>query len=210
MHQPFGDVYGQWRAMEALNRAGTAKAIGVANFSPDRLLDLILNNEITPAVNQIETHPFFQRVGYQALMDEHGVRIQSWGGFAEGENDLFGNPLLAAIGAGGAYGREHRRLRLPAHGRADGQDRHPRHRLVAEDGSPSADWTPDRRQTPATGDRGWATGRRPPPFFCDPHGAEVTVETADRRPSVADRRTIERIPFGEARFIFLRNRCQHG
>ncbi|WP_329432426.1 aldo/keto reductase [Streptomyces sp. NBC_01280] len=98
MHQPFGDVYGQWRAMEALNGEGLAKAIGVANFYPDRLLDLIVNNEITPAVNQIETHPFFQRADYQALMREHGVQIQSWGGFAEGRNDLFSHPLLAEIG----------------------------------------------------------------------------------------------------------------
>ncbi|MGW2050255.1 aldo/keto reductase [Streptomyces sp. NPDC001858] len=98
MHQPLGDVYGQWRAMENLQREGLAKAIGVANFYPDRLLDLIVNNEITPAVNQIETHPFFQRGGYQALMREHGVQIQSWGGFAEGKNDLFTNPLLAEIG----------------------------------------------------------------------------------------------------------------
>ncbi|WP_019067008.1 aldo/keto reductase [Streptomyces hokutonensis] len=98
MHQPYGDVYGQWRAMEALNREGLAKAIGVANFYPDRLLDLIINNEITPAVNQIETHPFFQRADYQDLMREHGVQIQSWGGFAEGRNDLFTNPLLSEIG----------------------------------------------------------------------------------------------------------------
>ncbi|MGQ4718060.1 aldo/keto reductase [Streptomyces anulatus] len=98
MHQPFGDVYGQWRAMEALNREGLAKAVGVANFYPDRLIDLILNNEVVPAVNQIETHPFFQRTDYQDLMREHGVQIQSWGGFAEGKNDLFTNPLLGGIG----------------------------------------------------------------------------------------------------------------
>jgi len=98
MHQPYGDVYGQWRAMQDLHRAGQAKAIGVANFYPDRLLDLIFNNEITPAVNQIETHPFFQRADYQALMREHGVQIQSWGGFAEGKNDLFTNALLSEIG----------------------------------------------------------------------------------------------------------------
>ncbi|MEU9917445.1 aldo/keto reductase [Streptomyces sp. NPDC051001] len=98
MHQPFGDVYGQWRAMEALNHEGLTKAIGVANFYPDRLTDLIINNEITPQVNQIETHPFFQRADYQNLMHGHGVRIQSWGGFAEGRNDLFTNPLLAEIG----------------------------------------------------------------------------------------------------------------
>ncbi|MFE6164009.1 aldo/keto reductase [Streptomyces sp. NPDC056486] len=99
MHQPYGDVYGQWRAMEDLNREGRAKAIGVANFYPDRLLDLTLNNDITPAVNQIETHPFFQRAADQELMREHGVQIQSWGGFAEGKNDLFTQPLLSEIGA---------------------------------------------------------------------------------------------------------------
>ncbi|MFC9749076.1 aldo/keto reductase [Streptomyces niveus] len=98
MHQPFGDVYGQWRAMEALNRDGLTRVIGVANFYPDRLLDLIANNEIAPAVNQIETHPFFQRADYHALMREHGVQHQSWGGFAEGKNDLFTDPLLAGIG----------------------------------------------------------------------------------------------------------------
>ncbi|MEU9148135.1 aldo/keto reductase [Streptomyces sp. NPDC048349] len=103
IHQPFGDVYGQWRAMEELHRDGRAKAIGVANFYPDRLVDLIVNNEVTPAVNQIETHPFFQRADDQELMREHGVQIQSWGGFAEGRNDLFTQPLLSEIGA--AYGK---------------------------------------------------------------------------------------------------------
>ncbi|MFF4836687.1 aldo/keto reductase [Streptomyces sp. NPDC001315] len=98
MHQPYGDVYGQWRAMEAANREGLARAIGVANFYPDRLLDLILNNEITPAVNQIETHPFFQRTADHDLMREHGVRHQSWGGFAEGKNGLFTHPVLTEIG----------------------------------------------------------------------------------------------------------------
>ncbi|MGW1466068.1 aldo/keto reductase [Streptomyces sp. NPDC002308] len=98
MHQPFGDVYGQWRAMEALNSEGLAKAIGVANFYPDRLLDLTFNNEITPAVNQIETHVFFQRTADHDLMREHGVQHQSWGGFAEGKNGLFTNPALSAIG----------------------------------------------------------------------------------------------------------------
>jgi 2,5-diketo-D-gluconate reductase A len=98
MHQPFGDVYGQWRAMEAANREGLAKAIGVANFYPDRLLDLALNNEITPAVNQIETHPFFQRTTDHDLMREHGIQHQSWGGFAEGKNNLFTHPVLTEIG----------------------------------------------------------------------------------------------------------------
>ncbi|WP_331766235.1 aldo/keto reductase [Embleya sp. NBC_00896] len=103
MHQPYGDVYGQWRAMEAVNREGLAQAIGVANFHPDRLLDLILNNEVTPAVNQIETHPFFQRTADQQLMREHGVQHQSWGGFAEGKNNLFTHPVLSEIGA--AHGK---------------------------------------------------------------------------------------------------------
>lgn len=98
MHQPFGDVYGQWRAMEKLHHAGRAKAIGVANFYPDRLVDLLSNNDVTPAVNQIETHPFFQRTADQDVMREHGVQIQSWGGFAEGKNNLFTNPVLSDIG----------------------------------------------------------------------------------------------------------------
>ncbi|MFG2890943.1 aldo/keto reductase [Streptomyces sp. NPDC048248] len=98
MHQPYGDVYGQWRAMQHLYREGRAKAIGVSNFYPDRLLDLVLNNDITPAVNQVETHPFFPRTADQELMREHGVQIQSWGGFAEGRNNLFTNPVLREIG----------------------------------------------------------------------------------------------------------------
>ncbi|MGW3741646.1 aldo/keto reductase [Streptomyces sp. NPDC005146] len=97
MHQPYGDVYAQWRAMEDLNRDGHAKAIGVANFYPDRLLDLIINNDVSPAVNQIETHPFFQRADYQELMREYGVQLQAWGGFAQGKNGLFTNPVLSKI-----------------------------------------------------------------------------------------------------------------
>ncbi|MGY0021202.1 aldo/keto reductase [Streptomyces sp. cg35] len=103
MHQPFGDVYGQWRAMEAAHREGLTRAIGVANFYPDRLLDLIFNNEITPQVNQIETHPFFQRTTDNDLMREHGVQHQAWGGFAEGKNGLFTHPVLSEIGA--AHGK---------------------------------------------------------------------------------------------------------
>ncbi|MEV8208308.1 aldo/keto reductase, partial [Streptomyces sp. NPDC079189] len=97
MHQPYGDVYGQWRAMQDLYREGRIKAIGVANFYPDRLVDLIVNNDVTPAINQIETHPFFQRTADQELMREHGVQIQSWGGFAEGRNNLFTDPVLSGI-----------------------------------------------------------------------------------------------------------------
>ncbi|WP_030980888.1 aldo/keto reductase [Streptomyces sp. NRRL S-1824] len=97
MHQPYGDVYGQWRAMQDLYREGRIKAIGVANFYPDRLVDLIVNNDVTPAINQIETHPLFQRTADQELMREHGVQIQSWGGFAEGRNNLFTHPVLSEI-----------------------------------------------------------------------------------------------------------------
>ncbi|MFE4755827.1 aldo/keto reductase [Streptomyces mirabilis] len=97
IHQPFGDVHGSWRAMQNLHREGRIKAIGVANFHPDRLVDLIVNNDVTPTVNQIETHPFFQRATDQEVMREHGVQIQSWGGFAEGRNNLFTHPVLSEI-----------------------------------------------------------------------------------------------------------------
>lgn len=99
IHQPLGDYYSEWRAMQDLHKQGLARAIGVANFHPDRLVDLIDHNEIPPAVNQIETHPFHQRGADQALMRERGVQIESWGPFAEGRNDLFTNPLLASIAA---------------------------------------------------------------------------------------------------------------
>jgi len=103
IHQPFGDVYGSWRAMQSLLREGRVRAIGVANFYPDRMVDLIEHNDVTPAVNQIETHPYFQRTTDQALMVERGVQIQSWGPFAEGRNNLFSDPVLTEIGAG--YGK---------------------------------------------------------------------------------------------------------
>lgn len=99
IHQPYGDVYGAWRAMENLNREGRVRAIGVSNFYPDRLVDFILHNEIVPAVNQIETHPFFQRTNDQAIMKEHGVQIESWAPFAEGRNDLFANEELSRLAA---------------------------------------------------------------------------------------------------------------
>src|SRR3954447_16355515 len=98
IHQPFGDYYGSWRAMEKLNGEGLARAIGVSNFYPDRFVDLIEHNEITPAVNQIECHPFFQRTADQELMRKRGVQIESWGPFAEGRNTLFTNPTLTEIG----------------------------------------------------------------------------------------------------------------
>jgi 2,5-diketo-D-gluconate reductase A len=99
IHQPLGDYYRSWREMQEINREGLAKAIGVSNFYPDRLVDLIQHNEVTPAVNQIETHPFNQRVADQAVMREHGVQIESWGPFAEGQNNIFSDPVLSEIGA---------------------------------------------------------------------------------------------------------------
>ena len=97
IHQPMGDVYGSWRALENINKDGLSRAVGVSNFYPDRLVDLILHNEITPAVNQVETHPFHQQVEAQKVMQEYNVQIESWGPFAEGKNDLFTNPTLTAI-----------------------------------------------------------------------------------------------------------------
>lgn len=98
MHQPLGDVYGTWRAMQDLYEEGRVKAIGVSNFHPDRLIDLIVHNEIIPAVNQVETHPFYQQIDSQQFMVENNVQIESWGPFAEGRNNLFQNELLSAIG----------------------------------------------------------------------------------------------------------------
>ncbi|MGW6690021.1 aldo/keto reductase [Streptomyces sp. NPDC054961] len=103
IHQPYGDVYGSWRAMERLQREGLVRAIGVSNFHGDRLVDLIDHNEITPAVNQVETHPFHQRAADQELMRERGVQIESWGPFAEGRNNLFTHPVLAKTAA--AHGK---------------------------------------------------------------------------------------------------------
>jgi 2,5-diketo-D-gluconate reductase A len=103
IHQPFGDYYGAWRAMQQLHRDALIRAIGVANFYPDRLVDLIDHNEIAPVVNQIECHPFFQRTAEQELMQERGIQIESWGPFAEGRNNLFTDPTLSEIGA--AHGK---------------------------------------------------------------------------------------------------------
>ena len=97
IHQPYGDVYGEWKAMQELYKEGRVKAIGVSNFHPDRLIDLIVHNEIAPAVNQIETHPFHQQIEAQRFLQENNIQIESWGPFAEGKNNLFANELLAAI-----------------------------------------------------------------------------------------------------------------
>lgn len=97
IHQPFGDVYGSWRAMEELYREGRIRAIGVSNFQPDRIMDLITHNEVVPAVNQIETHPFCQQIETQKFLQENNVQIQCWAPFAEGKHDIFNNGLLFSI-----------------------------------------------------------------------------------------------------------------
>jgi 2,5-diketo-D-gluconate reductase A len=97
IHQPYGDVYGSWRAMEELYREGRIRAIGVSNFQPDRVMDLIVHNEVVPAVNQIETHPFCQQIETQKFLQENNVQIESWGPFAEGKNNIFENELLLSI-----------------------------------------------------------------------------------------------------------------
>lgn len=98
IHQPFGDVYGEWKAMQELYKEGKVRAIGVSNFHPDRLIDLIIHNEILPAINQIETHPFHQQIETQKFLQENNVQIESWGPFAEGKNNLFHNEVLGSIG----------------------------------------------------------------------------------------------------------------
>jgi 2,5-diketo-D-gluconate reductase A len=97
IHQPYGDYYGAWRAMEELYAEGVIRAIGVSNFHPDRLIDLILNNKVMPAVNQIETHVFNQRTADQNLASEHSIQIEAWGPFAEGQNGFFTDPMLTKI-----------------------------------------------------------------------------------------------------------------
>jgi 2,5-diketo-D-gluconate reductase A len=97
IHQPFGDVYGSWRAMEELYREGIIRAIGVSNFQMDRLIDLIIHNEVIPAVNQVETHPFCQQIESAQFMKENNVQIESWAPFAEGRNSMFQNEVLVSI-----------------------------------------------------------------------------------------------------------------
>ena len=99
IHQPFGDVYGEWRAIEELYQQGKVRAIGVANFYPDRIMDLMIHNEITPAVNQIEVNPFHQQIDTQKFLQENNVQIEAWAPFAEGKNNIFQNELLLSIAA---------------------------------------------------------------------------------------------------------------
>lgn len=97
LHQPFGDIFGAWRALEELYKEGKIKAIGVSNFKPDQLANLSAFNEVTPAVNQIELHVFNQKEDEQAYMLSKGVQTESWGAFAEGQFDVFNNPVLKEI-----------------------------------------------------------------------------------------------------------------
>jgi diketogulonate reductase-like aldo/keto reductase len=99
IHQPFGDVYGEWRAMEELHQQGKARAIGVSNFPPDRIMDLMIHNQIPPAVNQIEVNPFHQQIEAQKFLQENSVQVEAWAPFAEGRNNLFKNELLLSVAA---------------------------------------------------------------------------------------------------------------
>lgn len=98
IHQPLGDYYGSWRAMEELYKEGKIRAIGISNFFPDRVIDLIAHNEIIPAVNQIEVNPFYQRTDEHELFQKNNILTQSWASFAEGKNDFFTNEVISSIG----------------------------------------------------------------------------------------------------------------
>jgi 2,5-diketo-D-gluconate reductase A len=97
IHQPIGDVHGAWRAMQELHREDRTRAIGVSNFAPDRVMDFIMNTEVVPAVNQIETHPFNQQIETQRFLQENGVQHESWAPFAEGKHNIFQNETLVRI-----------------------------------------------------------------------------------------------------------------
>lgn len=103
IHQSFGDYYGSWKAMEKLYHEGLIRAIGVCNFYPDRLVDLCDHNEVIQAIDQIETHPLFQRKEEHTLMEEKGIQHQAWAPFADGRGDMFNNLILKEIGA--SYGK---------------------------------------------------------------------------------------------------------
>jgi len=103
IHQPYGDVFGEWRAMEKLYKEGRIRAIGISNFHPDRVTDLMNHTEIVPAVNQVETHPFQQQISNQAFLQENKIQMESWAPFAEGRQGMFEHPVLTAIAV--AHGR---------------------------------------------------------------------------------------------------------
>jgi 2,5-diketo-D-gluconate reductase A len=103
IHQPYGDVYGAWRAMEELYEQGVLKAIGVSNFYTDRVADFALHTKVVPAVNQIEVNPFHQQIDAQKLNEEYKVQVEAWAPFAEGRNGIFENEVLKSIGT--KYGK---------------------------------------------------------------------------------------------------------
>lgn len=97
IHKPYGNYYAAWRAMERLYKEGRIRAIGVTSFSSERLQDLFLHNEVKPAVNQLETHPFFQQQTANTFLQQEGIQHEAWAPFAEGQNDIFNHPVLKAI-----------------------------------------------------------------------------------------------------------------
>ena len=99
IHQPFGDVYGEWRAMEELYQQGKVRAIGVSNFQTDRITDLMVHNEITPAINQIEVNPFHQQIDAQKFLLDNSVHVEAWAPFAEGKHNIFNHEILLPIAA---------------------------------------------------------------------------------------------------------------
>lgn len=103
IHRPFGDYYGAWRAMEEAYDAGKIRAIGLSNFDPARIVDLTMNNRITPAVDQVECHPFYQQEDTRRFLQEQGIVMEAWASFAEGKNQIFQNETLLSIGA--KYGK---------------------------------------------------------------------------------------------------------
>ena len=103
IHRPFGDYYGAWRAMEELYEAGKIRAIGLSNFGSDRLVDLVMNNKVVPAVNQVDCHPFFQQKAAFEFMKEYQIQPEAWAPFAEGQKNLFSNEVFSGIGA--KYGK---------------------------------------------------------------------------------------------------------
>lgn len=99
LHKPYGNYYAAWRALERLYHEGRVRAIGVTSFSNERLQDLFLHNEVKPAVNQLETHPFFQQQAAHEFLRQEGIQHEAWAPFAEGQNDIFRHPVLTAIAA---------------------------------------------------------------------------------------------------------------
>jgi 2,5-diketo-D-gluconate reductase A len=99
IHQPYGDVYGEWRAMEELYQQGKIRAIGVSNFQPDRVMDLMIHNKVKPVVNQIEVNPFQQQIEVQKFLLDNTIQVEAWAPFAEGKNNIFQNEVLLSIAA---------------------------------------------------------------------------------------------------------------